>query len=122
GRCSECGGFGRVIVPDPNKLIDFNKSLRDYAVQFKPLSPAGWQGRWMMSGGLFDPDLPIKDTLKRNVTCWLSVLQKAKKSMHRFILKTVPKTMSGTDYCQGSSVFISTEISQSSKTYPKMMS
>lgn len=61
GRCSECGGFGRVIVPDPNKLIDFNKSLRDYAVQFKPLSPAGWQGRWMMSGGLFDPDLPIKD-------------------------------------------------------------
>ncbi|RKQ29974.1 ATP-binding cassette domain-containing protein [Oceanobacillus halophilus] len=61
GRCPECGGFGEVIAPDVNKMIDFNKSLRAYAVQFKPLSPSGWQGRWMMTGGLFDPDLPIKD-------------------------------------------------------------
>ena len=42
-------------------MIDFDKSLRDYAVKFKPLSPSGWQGRWMMTGGLFDPDKPIKD-------------------------------------------------------------
>ncbi|RHW32438.1 ATP-binding cassette domain-containing protein [Neobacillus notoginsengisoli] len=61
GRCPECGGFGEVIAPDLNKIIDFNKSLREYAVRFKPLSPAGWQGRWMITGGLFDPDLPIKD-------------------------------------------------------------
>lgn len=61
GSCPECGGFGKVITPDVDKLVDFDKSLRDYAVQFKPLSPAGWQGRWMITGGLFDPDLPIKD-------------------------------------------------------------
>ncbi|WP_010677725.1 ATP-binding cassette domain-containing protein [Bacillus timonensis] len=61
GRCPECGGFGEVIAPDLNKIIDFDKSLRDYAVKFKPLSPSGWQGRWMMTGGLFDPDKPIKD-------------------------------------------------------------
>ncbi|MFS0614535.1 excinuclease ABC subunit UvrA [Lederbergia ruris] len=61
GRCPKCSGFGEVIAPDLNKMIDFNKSLRDYAVKFKPLSPSGWQGRWMMTGGLFDPDLPIKD-------------------------------------------------------------
>ena len=61
GRCPECGGFGEVIAPDLNKMIDFDKSLRDYAVKFKPLSPSGWQGRWMMTGGLFDPDKPIKD-------------------------------------------------------------
>lgn len=61
GRCPECSGFGEVIAPDLNKLIDYNKSLRDYAVKFKPLSPSGWQGRWMMTGGLFDPDQPIKD-------------------------------------------------------------
>lgn len=61
GRCPECSGYGEVIVPDPNKMIDFDKSLRNYAVRFKPLSPSGWQGRWMMTGGLFDPDLPIKD-------------------------------------------------------------
>jgi excinuclease UvrABC ATPase subunit len=61
GRCPECGGFGEVIAPDLTKMIDFDKTLRDYAVKFKPLSPSGWQGRWMMTGGLFDPDLPIKD-------------------------------------------------------------
>ncbi len=61
GRCPKCDGFGKVVEPDLNKLIDFDKSLREYAIQFKPLSPAGWQGRWMMTCGLFDPDLPIKD-------------------------------------------------------------
>lgn len=61
GRCPQCGGFGEVIAPDINKMIDYDKSLRDYAVKFKPLSPSGWQGRWMMTGGLFDPDKPIKD-------------------------------------------------------------
>lgn len=61
GRCPECSGYGEVIAPDVNKMIDFDKSLRDYAVKFKPLSPSGWQGRWMITGGLFDPDKPIKD-------------------------------------------------------------
>jgi excinuclease UvrABC ATPase subunit len=61
GRCPECGGYGKVIAPDLKKMIDFDKSLRDYAVKFKPLSPSGWQGRWMMTGGLFNPDKPIKD-------------------------------------------------------------
>ena len=61
GRCPKCSGFGEVVAPDLNKLIDYNKSLREYAVKFKPLSPSGWQGRWMMTGGLFDPDKSIKD-------------------------------------------------------------
>jgi len=61
GRCPECSGFGEVITPDLNKMIDFDQSLREYAVKFKPLSPSGWQGRWMMTGGLFDPDIKIKD-------------------------------------------------------------
>lgn len=61
GRCPQCDGFGQVVTPDLDKLVDFNKSLRDYAVRFKPLSPSGWQGQWMMTSGLFDPDKPIKD-------------------------------------------------------------
>lgn len=61
GRCPVCSGYGEVIAPDLNKLVDFNKSLRDHAVKFNPLSPSGWQGRWMVTGGLFDPDKPIKD-------------------------------------------------------------
>lgn len=61
GRCPECDGFGSVVTPDVKKMVDFDKSLRDYAVQFKPLSPSGWQGQWMMTCGLFDPDKAIKD-------------------------------------------------------------
>src|SRR5690625_993674 len=51
GRCPECSGDGKVIAPEQNKMNDYDKSLRDYAVKFKPLSPSGWQGRWMMTGG-----------------------------------------------------------------------
>lgn len=61
GQCPTCSGNGDVIEPDINKLVDFDKSLRDYAVQFKALSPANWQGRWMITGDLFDPDTPLKD-------------------------------------------------------------
>ncbi|MYL45731.1 ATP-binding cassette domain-containing protein [Virgibacillus halodenitrificans] len=61
GKCPECNGYGEVIAPDLNKLVDLDKSLREYAVRFKPLSPSGWQGRWMITGGLFNPDIPIKD-------------------------------------------------------------
>src|SRR5690625_6413071 len=61
GSCPECNGFGKVVAPDVHKLIDLDQSLRDGAVKFKPLSPSGWQGRWMITGGLFDRDLPIKD-------------------------------------------------------------
>jgi len=60
GRCPTCSGFGEVVEPDLHKIVDVHKSLRDYAVQFKPLSPSGWQGRWMITGGLFNPDIPIK--------------------------------------------------------------
>ncbi len=71
GRCPTCDGFGEVVTPDVNKLVDFDKSLREYAVQFKPLSPAGWQGNWMMTCGLFDPDKPIKDYSKENKELFL---------------------------------------------------
>ena len=66
GRCPRCDGFGEIVAVDLSKLVNFNKSLRDYAVQFKPLSPSGWQGQWMMTCGLFDPDKPIKDYSKEN--------------------------------------------------------
>ena len=65
GRCPKCDGFGEVVTLDVDKLIDVNKSLRDHAVRFKPLSPSGWQGQWMMTCGLWDPDIPIKDYSKK---------------------------------------------------------
>lgn len=66
GTCPTCDGNGLEIEVDLEKLVDFDKSLRDYAVQFAPLSPSQWQGRWMMTCGLFDPDLPIKDYPKED--------------------------------------------------------
>ena len=71
GRCPKCDGFGEVVTPDVNKLVDFDKSLREHAVQFQPLSPSGWQGQWMMTCGLFDPDKPIKDYTEENRNLFL---------------------------------------------------
>src|SRR5699024_11740166 len=64
GRCPECSGFGQIVSPDLNKLVDFDKSLRDHAVQFKLLSPSGWQLQWMMNIGLFVIYKPINNYRK----------------------------------------------------------
>lgn len=71
GQCPTCNGNKEIITPDIHKLVDFDKSLTDYAVQFKPLSPSGWQGRWMITGGIFDPDTPLKDWPKDKLDLFL---------------------------------------------------
>lgn len=91
GRCPECSGFGEVITPDVNKLVDFNKSLREYAVKFKPLSPSGWQGRWMITGGLFDPDKPIKDYSKEERQLFLYGPPEGEKVYAPFHTKNGPQ-------------------------------
>ena len=91
GRCPECTGFGEVIAPDVNKLVDFNKSLREYAVRFKPLSPSGWQGRWMITGGLFDPDKPIKDYTEEELQLFLYGPPEGEKVYAPFHTKNGPQ-------------------------------
>lgn len=91
GRCPECSGFGEVVTPDLHKLVDFNKSLREYAVQFKPLSPSGWQGRWMITGGLFDPDKPIKDYSKKELDLFLYGPKDGEKVYAPFHTKNGPQ-------------------------------
>ena len=91
GRCPECSGFGEVVTPDRHKIIDFDKSLRNYAVKFKPLSPSGWQGRWMMTGGLFDPDLPIKDYPKEKLRLLLYGPPEGEKVYAPFHTKNGPQ-------------------------------
>lgn len=91
GRCPTCSGFGEVVAPDVNKLVDFNKSLREHAVRFKPLSPSGWQGRWMMTGGLFDPDLPIKDYAEKVRQLFLYGPQDGEKVYAPFHTKNGPQ-------------------------------
>lgn len=91
GKCPECNGFGEVVTPDKNKLIDFDKSLRDYAVQFKPLSPSGWQGRWIITGGLFDPDIPIKDFPEEKLELFLYGPKDGEKVFAPFHTKNGPQ-------------------------------
>src|SRR5699024_11685664 len=35
GKCPTCNGYGQVIKPDQAKLIDFNRSLKDGAIDRK---------------------------------------------------------------------------------------
>lgn len=91
GKCPECNGYGEVIKPDVNKLIDFDKSLREYAVRFKPLSPSGWQGRWMITGGLFDPNLPVKDYPKEKLELLIDGPPKGEKVYAPFHTKNGPQ-------------------------------
>ncbi|WP_409273368.1 ATP-binding cassette domain-containing protein [Neobacillus sp. SCS-31] len=90
GRCPECGGYGEVITPDINKLVDFDKSLREYAVKFKPLSPAGWQGHWMMTCGLFDPDKPLKDYPEETLHLFLYGPREGERAYAPFHTKNGP--------------------------------
>ena len=91
GTCPTCNGFGEVIAPDINKLIDFDLSLREYAVKFKPLSPSGWQGRWMITGGLFDPDIPIKDYAEEELKLLIDGPPKGEKVYAPFHTKNGPQ-------------------------------
>ncbi|WP_284037025.1 ATP-binding cassette domain-containing protein [Neobacillus sp. 114] len=90
GRCPECGGFGEVIAPDLIKIIDFDKSLREYAVKFKPLSPSGWQGHWMMTCGLFDPDKPLKDYSEEDLHLFLYGPREGERAYAPFHTKNGP--------------------------------
>lgn len=91
GKCPECNGFGEVVTPDKHKLVDFNKSLHDGAVQFKPLSPSGWQGRWMITGGVFDPDIPIKDFTEDKLKLFLYGPQDGERVFAPFHTKNGPQ-------------------------------
>lgn len=91
GKCPECHGYGEVVAPDVNKLVDFDKSLREYAVNFKPLSPSGWQGRWMITGGLFDPEKPIKDYSEEELQLFLYGPKDGEKVYAPFHTKNGPQ-------------------------------
>lgn len=91
GKCPECNGFGEVVRPDIHKLVDFNKSLKEHAVKFKPLSPSGWQGRWMITGGLFNPDIPIKDFSEETLQLFLYGPPEGKKVFAPFHTKNGPQ-------------------------------
>lgn len=61
GMCSQCQGLGVVKDININKLIDFDKSLAEGAIQFPTFQPGGWRLTRYTESGYFDIQKPIKD-------------------------------------------------------------
>lgn len=61
GMCPECGGLGRVVRPDLDKLLDTAKSLNEGAINFPPFAVGTFQWQIYAESGLFDPDKPLRD-------------------------------------------------------------
>ncbi|WP_291580886.1 excinuclease ABC subunit UvrA [Clostridium sp. UBA6640] len=61
GMCPQCQGLGVVKDININKLIDFDKSLDEGAIQFPTFQPGGWRLTRYTESGYFDIQKPIKD-------------------------------------------------------------
>lgn len=61
GKCVKCDGLGvyRNIIVD--KLVDFDKSLNDDAIDFPTFHPGAWRWKRYAYSGLFDLDKKIGD-------------------------------------------------------------
>ncbi|WP_414053148.1 ATP-binding cassette domain-containing protein [Macrococcus equi] len=71
GMCPRCMGLGYVEDIDLNELIDFDKSLREGAINFPSFGPDTWRGRRYLNTGLFDNDKPLKDYTKEEMELFL---------------------------------------------------
>jgi len=61
GMCPFCQGLGVIKDIDIHKLINFDKSLNDGAIQFPTFQPGGWRLSRYTESGYFDVQKPIKD-------------------------------------------------------------
>lgn len=61
GMCPNCQGTGESLTFDLNKLIDFDRSLAEGAIQFPTFQPGGWRLTRYVESGHFDNWKKIKD-------------------------------------------------------------
>lgn len=61
GMCPHCGGLGREICFDMEKMFDRTKSLNEGAILFPNHQPGSWQWQIFANSGRFDPDKPLRD-------------------------------------------------------------
>src|SRR5690606_2749513 len=61
GMCPRCEGTGTVTGIDPRRILDWDKSLNQGAIQVPGYRPGGWSVRYYAESGFFDPDKPIRD-------------------------------------------------------------
>ncbi|AYF92715.1 ATP-binding cassette domain-containing protein [Apilactobacillus bombintestini] len=61
GMCDKCQGLGYIDHINPDKVIDYNKSLNEGAITFVSFGPGTWRWKRYAHTGLFDNDKKIKD-------------------------------------------------------------
>lgn len=61
GACEKCGGLGIELKPDLDKLIDFDKSLSEGAIQHRTWKVGSRYYNIQKASRLFDMDKPIED-------------------------------------------------------------
>lgn len=60
GMCPHCEGLGQIRAIDPNKLLNFDKSLNEGAIEFPTFQPGGWRLSRYTESGFFDNNLALK--------------------------------------------------------------
>lgn len=61
GMCPACEGLGRGGDLDLTRLIDWDKSLNEGAIQFSTFAPGTWYHDIYVQSGYFDNDKPLRD-------------------------------------------------------------
>jgi excinuclease UvrABC ATPase subunit len=71
GMCPSCHGLGKKIAVDTEQLINWDKTIREGAVNHPDYKVGGWQWREMVAIGLFCPDQKIKDFSEKELADFL---------------------------------------------------
>ncbi len=71
GMCPDCKGLGQRIKIDVKKLINFEKSIREGAIEHPDYKLEGWHWREFMAMNLFDVDKKLKDFSKKEIDDFL---------------------------------------------------
>ena len=71
GMCPDCKGLGQRVRIDVDKLIDFNKSIREGAIDHPDYKVGGWHWREFVAMDIFDPDKKLKDFSDKEINDFL---------------------------------------------------
>jgi excinuclease UvrABC ATPase subunit len=69
--CPDCKGLGQRVRIDVDKLIDYNKSIREGAVDHPDYKVGGWHWREFVAMNIFDPDKKLKDFSDKEIDDFL---------------------------------------------------
>ncbi len=66
GMCPDCKGIGQMISMDVERLIRWEKTIREGAVDHPDYRVGGWHWREIMAMDLFPVDTPLRDFSERD--------------------------------------------------------